>query len=167
MIVATIMAISMACFNQEVSPSYGMLVGFASMLLAFTFVFIGIKNYRDRYNGGAITFGKGFQIGLFISLIASTIYVITWLVEYYFFLPGFMDHYSAIMAQKAQAGKSSPAELAEKLAEIEKNRQLYKNPVWVVLFTYMEIFPVGLIVTLVSALILKRKVAGGNGPQTA
>ncbi len=49
------------------------------MLLAFSFIFVGIKNYRDKYNQGNITFGKAFLMGLYMSLIASTIYVAVWM----------------------------------------------------------------------------------------
>jgi hypothetical protein len=72
-----------------------MWLGYASMLLAFSFIFVAIKTYRDKHNGGAITFGQAFKIGLFISLIVSTVYVIAWLIDYYFFIPDFMDRYTA------------------------------------------------------------------------
>jgi len=58
-----------------------MLVGYAAMLLAFSLVYVGVKSYRDRENGGVICFGKAFQVGLLISLVASTIYVITWMID--------------------------------------------------------------------------------------
>src|SRR6476661_3699271 len=62
-----------------------LLIGYASMLIAFSLVFVGIRNYRDKYNGGVISFSKAFKIGIMIVLIASTIYVIAWLIDYYFF----------------------------------------------------------------------------------
>src|SRR4051812_39469022 len=80
-----------------------MLVGYASMLLAFSLVYVGIRNYRDKYNGGTVSFGKAFKIGILIVLIASTIYVIAWLIDYFFFIPDFMDKYSAHMLDKLKA----------------------------------------------------------------
>jgi hypothetical protein len=158
LIVATIMAISMAIYSGNGHNfDYGMLVGYASMLLAFSFVFIGIKNYRDKYNNGLVTFGQAFKTGLFISLIASTMYVITWLVEYYFFIPDFMDQYAQHMLDKAKESGVSAEEMTKTAAEMNHYKELYKSPVMVILFTYMEILPVGLLVTLISALILKRK----------
>ena len=67
----------------------GMLIGYASMLIAFSLVFVGIRNYRDKYLGGTITFGKAFKTGFYIVLISSTIYVITWLIDFFFFIPEF------------------------------------------------------------------------------
>lgn len=158
LIVATIMAISMAIYSSNGHNfDYGMLVGYASMLLAFSFVFVGVKNYRDKYNNGLITFGQAFKMGFLISLIASTIYVITWMIEYYLFIPDFMDQYTRHMLNQARESGVSETEMAAKAAEMAQYKELYKSPLMVVLFTYMEILPVGVLVTLICALILKRK----------
>ncbi len=61
-----------------------MLIGYASMLIAFSLVYVGIRNYRNKYNGGVISFGKAFKIGILIVLIASTLYVIAWMIDYFF-----------------------------------------------------------------------------------
>src|SRR5688572_28639170 len=89
----------------EGSVDYGisMLIGYASMLLSFSLVFVGIRNYRNKYNGGVISFGKAFKIGILIVLIASTIYVIAWLIAYFFFIPDFMEKYSAYELAKLKA----------------------------------------------------------------
>src|SRR5688500_10637572 len=63
----------------------GMVYGYASMLLAFVLIFVAIKQYRDKVRGGTITFGKAFMVGLYVTLIASTVYVLTWMVYYYNF----------------------------------------------------------------------------------
>src|SRR6187399_1114382 len=88
-IVSATMLIGMNYMSHcEGSVDYGtsMLVGYASMLIAFSLVFVGIRNYRDKYNGGIISFGKAFKIGILMVLIASTIYVAAWLVDYYLFI---------------------------------------------------------------------------------
>lgn len=134
-----------------------MLVGYASMLLSFSMVFVGIKNYRDKYNDGIISFGNAFKIGLYISLIASTMYVLTWLVDYYLFIPDFMDKFCEQALQKSRISGVSQAEMAIQTAEMDKYKEMYSTPIGVILLTYMEILPVGLVVSLISALILKKK----------
>lgn len=161
-IISTFMAISMALMgcSGENNMTGGMIIGFSAMAVAFSFVFVGIKNYRDKQNGGVITFGKGFLMGLMISLIASTMYVATWAVEFHYFMPDFMDKYSAIMVKQVQESGVSGAALDEALKEIETNNYNYKhNFLFFAMYTYMEILPVGILITLISSLILKRKVA--------
>lgn len=99
-IISTFMAISMAimgCSGGDAgAESTSMIIGFSAMAVAFSFVFVGIKNFRDKKNNGVITFGKAFLLGFMISLIASTLYVITWGIEFHFFMPDFIDKYSAM-----------------------------------------------------------------------
>lgn len=144
------------CFSDE-NMEWGMALGFAGMIIAFAFIFVAIKNYRDKFNGGAVSFGKAFTIGLWISLIASTFYVVTWLIIYYNFMPDFMEKYAAKAIEQIQASGAPAAEIKEQVAELEHNKELYKNPIFVVLFTYVEILPVGLLISIVTALFLKKK----------
>ena len=161
-IISTFMGISMAvmgCGSGDKDGGTGsMIIGFSAMAVAFSFVFVGIKNYRDKQNDGMITFGKGFLLGLLISLIASTIYVITWAVEFHFFMPDFMDKYSAMQVKQLQASGLSGAAYDEALKGLKEVKNNYEtNPFFFAMYTYMEILPVGIIVTLISALILRRK----------
>ena len=144
------------CYSQE-NFEGNMLLGYASMVLAFSFIFVGIKKYRDNENGGFISFGKAFKIGLFISLIASTMYVVVWLVDYYVFIPDFLDKYTAHVLKQTQGEGVSQQDFFAKKAEMENFKQLYKNPLMVVLITYFEVLPVGIVISLISALLLKRK----------
>lgn len=134
-----------------------MLIGYASMLVSFSLVFVGIRNYRNNYNEGIISFGKAFKIGLLIVLIASTIYVIAWLIAYFFFIPDFIDKYSAHKLAELKAAGASQVEIDKETKEMADFARLYKNPLINAMLTYVEILPVGLIVTLISSLILKRK----------
>ena len=133
--------------EKEVS----MMIGFAVMILAFFFVAMGIKQQRDA-NNGLITFGKAFMIGLWITLIISTIYVLVWLIILYNFFPNFAEHYTDMAIEKA-----SPEEVAKVTEEMNSYKEMYKNPIMVILFTYIEILPLGIVFSLVSALILKKK----------
>ena len=161
-IISTFMGVSMAvmsCGSGDMDGgSSSMIIGFSAMAVAFSFIFVGIKNYRDKQNGGTITFGKGFLLGFMISLIASTLYVITWGVEFHFFMPDFIDKYSAMQIKQLKESGMSGTALTEALKSIESESYNYKNnPFFFAMYTYMEILPIGILITLISALILRRK----------
>jgi len=155
-VTAPMMLFTDACYT---SGNYegSMLVGYASMILAFSLVFVGIRNYRNKYNNGVISFGMAFKTGIFIVLIASTIYVIVWLINYYLFMPDFAEKYGAHIIDKLKTSGASQLEIDKQTKEMASFAKMYKNPLVVILFTYVEILPVGLIVTLISSFILKRK----------
>lgn len=127
-------------------------VGWAAMITVFSLIFFGIRKYRDDYLDGFISFVKAFKIGFLIALIASVMYVVVWLFYYYLFVPDFMEVYSSCVLNNTPA-----TELAAKTAEMESFKEMYKNPLMVVVLTFAEVLPIGLIITLVSALLLKEK----------
>jgi hypothetical protein len=155
LVISIFMSISMISMSKNLAADHGvnsMLIGYLSMLIAFSLIFVAVKTYRDKQNGGVISFGKAFKMGLLIALIGSTIYVITWSLVYNLYLPDFMDKYADAMIKKAK-----PEELKKVTAEAQSYKEMYKNPFMFTFMTYMEILPVGLIVALITALILKRK----------
>jgi hypothetical protein len=143
--------------NDTLNFGNGHFAGFASMFLAFLMVFFGIRAYREKDGGGAISFGRAFKVGILITLITCTIYVIAWEIIYYGFMPDFMDNYSKYTLDKMRAAGESAATITTKQAEMARFAEMYKNPLVNIPLTFLEIFPVGLIVTLVSAAILRRK----------
>ena len=162
LIVSVLMLTSVNFFSHcdgSVSMGTSMVIGYASMLLAFSMVFVGIRNYRDKQNNGVISFGKAFTVGILITLVASTIYVAAWLIDYYVFIPDFADKYAAQALADLKASGASAREIQLQTAEMTDLGKLLKNPLFNAMMTYMEILPVGLIVTLISALVLKRKTA--------
>jgi hypothetical protein len=158
-IISALMAVNVSMCSNSGDFESSMLIGYASMLIAFSMIFVALKNYRDKYNGGILSFGKAFKLGLFITLIASAIYVIVWMIEEQLFFPDFMEKYMAHEMSKLQSSGISGAELASEAKKLEQAKEWYKNPILKILMTFMEIFPVGLMVTLISSLILKRKTA--------
>jgi len=136
-----------------------MYFGYAMMLLAFSLIFVGVKNYRDKFNGGIIGFGKAFRLGFYIALIASSFYVLSWLIDYYFFIPDFAEKYAAHSLERLKASGASAAEISSQTLKMENFKSMYKNPVFVILMTYIEILPLGTILSLISAWVLKKKSA--------
>jgi hypothetical protein len=135
----------------------GLLVGYTSIVLVALLIFFGIRSYRDNLADGTITFGRGFAIGLGITLISCTIYVIAWEIVYFNFLQGSMDGYFARLIQQAQSSPGTPAAIQAKVDAIRHSQQLYENPFVNALYTFIEPFPVDLVITLISAAILRRK----------
>lgn len=127
-------------------------VGYAAMVLVFSLIFFGTRNYRNKYLDGYITFGKAFKTGALIALVGSTLYVLAWLFSYYLFVPDFMDVYSDYVLKNC-----SPEDVSAKAEEMATFKELYKNPLFVILITYSEVLPIGIVVAVVSALILKKK----------
>jgi hypothetical protein len=141
----------------------GMVVGFATMILAFVFVFIAIVQYRNNINGGIITFNKAFQIGFLITLMASTCYVVVWLINFQFFNPDFMTRYTEATLNKMRLNGASAAELAKTAKHMAEETYIYNNSIWVRIgYTYLEILPLGTVITLIAALVLKRKQASAE-----
>ena len=140
-------------FYMKANPEkeVSMFFGFAGMLLAFFFVVLGIKQQRDT-NNGFISLGKAFLTGFWITLNISTVYVVVWLIIFYNFFPNFAEHYTDMAIAKA-----SPDEVAQVTEEMNSFKEMYKSPIMVILLTYMEILPLGIVFSLISALILKKK----------
>jgi hypothetical protein len=140
----------------------GYIIGYTSMIIAFLLVFFGVRSYREQA-GGSISFGKAFGVGLAITLIACAIYVLSWEIVYFNFIPDFADKYSASVLEKARKDGDSEAKIEATKKKMADFKRLYANPVINAGMTLLEVFPVGLVVTLVSAAILRRK-AGSAGP---
>jgi hypothetical protein len=155
-ILAAVMVVTMPLARRG-TLSHSYVVGYSAMVLAFVMVFVGIRSYRETIGGGTMTFGKGFQVGILITLIASLIYVATWEILYFGFIPDFMEHYSASMIAQMQAAGASAAAIAAKQRELLEFQRMYKNPLFNIAMTFVEVFPVGLIITLVAAAILRRR----------
>ena len=131
-------------------------LGYLIMLIALSVVFVGIKKYRDQELGGVITFGTAVLVGLGISAIASVIYVCAWEVYLAQTDYAFMNDYIAAAIAGKEAAGVSGAELQEFMASMEAMREQYAQPLYRVAITFLEIFPVGLLITLISGAVLRR-----------
>jgi hypothetical protein len=152
-ILSLMMGISMAFIGHI--GNKGMIIGYTTMVISFLMVFVGIKTYRDNVLGGSIGFAKAFQVGILIAGIGSMCYVATWEVLFYGSTVG-----EKVLAQMIEAEKTRSASQAENDANVAKMRkfhELYRNPVVNSAMTFIEAFPVGLVITLVSAGVLSRK----------
>jgi hypothetical protein len=133
------------------------IVGFAALIIVFSLVIVGIKHYRDKYLSGTISFGKAFLTGLYISLIATTLYVGVWLIEYYVFIPDFVDKYAECSIRSVSNNGGSEIEIAEATKQMTEFKEMYKSPFFVIISTYGEVLPIGILISLIGAFVFKRK----------
>jgi len=143
-------------FMHRIGMNWGMVIGYTTMVLAFLLVFFGIRSYRENVGEGRISFGRALSVGLLIMLITCAFYVITWEFVYFNFMPDFAEKYAAFALEDARSKGASAAELAQQAEEMKKFQVLYNNIFYNVAFTLLEPLPVGLIMTFISALILRR-----------
>ncbi len=146
-------------------PVVGMLLTYLVMLVALTAVFIGIKAYRDKVKGGVIRFLPALGLGVGISAVASLVYVIAWEVSSAYSSFDFIAFYKAYMIDSVKATNPTPAALQKAIADAEEFAVMYRNPLYRMPMTFIEMFPVGIVVSLISAAVLRNpRVLPGAGP---
>ena len=148
-------------FVDKIGFDKGEIVGYTTMILAFMLVFFGIRSYRENVSGGRITFGRAFAVGILITVVSCVCYVIAWEILYYKFMPDFVDKYASYVVQKERASGASQQVIDAKLQEMQSFKAMYNNPFFNAAMTFVEPFPIGLLVTLISAAILRKKAIGG------
>lgn len=152
-------------FMHKIGLDKGAYIGYSAMVLAFLLVFFGVRSYRDNVSEGYISFGRAFSVGILITLISCVCYVIAWEIVYFNFMPDFWDTYTNYVVEKSRNSGVSAEALAKQVEGLKHFKTMYDNPLWNVVFTFTEPFPVGLIVTVLSAIILRRKRKSLNGEE--
>jgi Protein of unknown function (DUF4199) len=152
-IVVAVLAASIAFGTPN--HNHSMVFGYLIMLAALTLIFVGVKRYRDVECGGVVRFGRAFAVGLGIAAVAGVIYVAGW--EGYETATGwhFMSDYSASIVEGMRAHGASPAAIAAQQEEMRGMAEMYAKPWFRWPMVFIEIFPVGLIVALISAALLR------------
>ena len=156
-IAAALMWIMLAVMKTGViNLDNGEFFGYATMIISLSLVFFGIKSYRDK-NGGRIGFWRGLAVGLSITLISTACYAASWEIYVRTSNSDFMQEYSAHYIEKMKEKGSSAEEVAAASKQMEYMGELYKNPLIRFGMTSMEILPVGILVTLISAALLRKQ----------
>ena len=142
--------------KDAVNFDNAVLVGYSTMIIALSMVFFGIKSYRDNH-GGRIGFWKAVQVGLLISLISAFCYAASWEMYYPSVGEEFMQKYTAYHLDKMKKEGASEADVEKARVEGEQFMEMYRNFAVRFAFSLMEILPVGIVVTFVSAALLRRR----------
>jgi hypothetical protein len=126
-------------------------------VLSGLFIFFGVRSYRENVAGGRIRFGRAFAVGLLIALVASVCYVVIWEVLYFGVMPGLGDKIATCMVDQARAAGASAAQLEETARQMAQMKRNLDNPLINAAMAFAEPFPVGLLITLISAAVLRKK----------
>jgi hypothetical protein len=163
-VVASVLLLLTMPFHDAIGfETTGLVVGYATMLLAFSLIYFGVRSYRDQTAGGTVRFGRALAVGALIGLVASLCYVATWEVLYFNFMPDFMDKYAAHEMEKARAAGESEAAIAKRAGEMAQFSEQYKNPAFNAAVTLAEPLPVALVVALISAWAVSRRRRSAGG----
>jgi hypothetical protein len=153
------MVVTNTSFADRIGFNMAEILGYTILVLSFLMVFVGIRSYRDKVNGGSITFKRALSVGLLITVVSCACYVATWEILYFQtpYFRGFMDKYAAYAVDQAKASGASAEAVEAQVQQMKKFKELYENPLYNMAFTVMEPLPVGLVVTLISAAVLRKK----------
>ncbi len=160
-IVVTMMVVAVILHENNSNSQGGMAIGFLGMFIAFAFNFVALARYRRDHVAEGLSFGKGLSICLLISLITTTSYVAAWGVSYHFFFPDFMDQCLAIEVAQFQEAGHTAQQIAAETADTKWMADHYDNPLVFIGLTAIEILPIALGMSLLAALIMRRKPASG------
>ena len=154
-IVGVPMFIGTVLVEGHAPTSISMAIGYAIMLVALSTVFLAIKRQRDTAGGGVIKFWPALGMGLGISLIAGVFYVATWELTQALTGADFITEYASTVIAEKQAAGAGAAEIAATRAQMDQFAVQYQNPLFRLPMTFVEIFPVGVLVSIVSAALLR------------
>lgn len=157
-VIISILMMSTLPFMTQIGMSRAMVIGYTTMVLAFLLVFFGIRSYRENVGNGSISFGRALSVGFLIMLISCAFYVATWEIISHTFMPDFIEKCVAYEVEQIRASGKSPQEIETEIESMRSMMQLYKsNILFNIAFTLLEPLPVGLVMTIISALILRKR----------
>lgn len=155
--ISAVMMLAIVPFVDRIGFDKGEILGLTVIVVSALLVFFGVRSYRENVSGGRLTFGRGFAVGILITLLSNLFYVATWEVVYFKFMPDFADKYAAHTIERAKSSGASQEKIEKTAQEAKQFKEMYDNPVMNVAVTFAEVFPIGLGVTLLSAAILRKK----------
>jgi hypothetical protein len=156
-VVMSVLMDGSALLAHKLGSGHSLLLGYTMLVASSLPIYFGIRSYRDNILAGQISFGRAFACGILIALVTSVCYVVVWEILYFNFIPHFMDSYFAEQIQKVQSSGLDPTLIATRVAAIRHSQELYQNPLINMAYTFMEPLPIGLFITLISAVLLRRR----------
>ncbi len=147
----------MANGSNDIGYKNSEILGFSGIFLAFSMIVVAMIKER-QIAGGFISYKNTFMVGLKISLITSAFYVAAWMIMIAIY-PQILEMMFAMMEKNLMASELSPEDLKDQLDQMTKWKGYYANPFMKAIMTFMEIFPIGLIISLIAAIFIQKKPA--------
>jgi hypothetical protein len=132
-------------------------LGYSAIVLSALFVFFGIRSYRQGTGAGRISFGRALAVGVLISLVSCVLYAAAFQLMYFRLAPQFGEKFAACMVDRAREKGAADREIVETAKKARTLKDLYDQPLTNALLTFGTSFPVGLVVTAISAAILRKR----------
>ena len=158
--VSSMMMLVTSLFLERIGFDRGEMLGYTTIVLSFLLVFFGIRSYREQVDDNVLTFGRAFTVGILITLISCVCYVMTWEVIYFKIIPRFGEEYAAYMVDYVRASGASPSVIDATVRDAQRFKAMQDNLLMNAATTFAEPFPIGLVMTAVSAGVLRRKRSG-------
>jgi Protein of unknown function (DUF4199) len=155
--VSSVMMLLTVPFIDTIGFDHGEILGYTLIIASLLPVYFGIRSYRDNVAGGSIAFGRAFLVGLLISIISSACYVITWEFVYFKLRPDFGEKFSAYAIEKVRKSGGSAQAIAETTQQMKTFKEMYDRPLVNAAMTFVEPFPIGVVVAAISAAVLRRR----------
>ena len=155
-VIAAVLLLAHVPFMHDLEGTKGLVVGYTGIVLSSLLIFFGVRSYRENVGGGKISFGRGLAVGILIAVISAAGYVATWEVVYYS-NPGIADKIFDKQVEDLKAQGAPQDEIDKAAVQVESFKKMYANPLVNIGFTFIEPFPVGLLMTLISAFLLRRR----------
>jgi len=155
--ISSLMMLGILPFVDRIGFDKGEIIGYTTIVLSFLFVFFGVRSYRENVGKGRISFFRGLSVALLITLVSCICYVVTWEIIYFKFMPDFGDKFAAHAVEKVRASGASQQVIDAKLQEMKQFKAMYDKPLFNIALTFLEPLPIGLIISLLSAAILRKR----------
>ena len=144
-------------FADRIGFDKGEILGYTTIVLSFLLVFFGVRSYRENVGGGTVTFGRAFAVGILITLISCVCYVAAWEIVYFTLMPDFTEKYASYAVARVKASGGSQQTIDATVLQMKEFKKLLDNPFSNAAITFVEPLPIGLVVTAISAIALRKR----------
>lgn len=155
LVVMTLLFALTALTSKTTSYAIQEVIGYAGIVVSLLFVYFGIRQYRDKVNGGTLSFGQGLKVGLLIVLIPALLFGLFDILYTTFIDPDFLENYYNTHLANIKA-QLPAAEFEAEAKKLEQQKEIFGNSFFQFGLMFLTVFMIGIIITVISALVLKR-----------